>query len=215
MSAHFNPPPGWPSPPSPEWQPAPKWQPEPSWPPAPEGWSFWVDDEGAPVDPPPDSYPEVSHTKRNIVAGCGCLTVGALLLLGSCGAILAAGDETPSEVTVTPTTTVTPTATVTPTKSVTPTITAPEPTKTAAAETKTVTPTVTVEPPPPPPPPPEPDPERVPEPDPEPDEDEGGGVAFFENCDAVRAAEADPIYRGDPGYSSKLDGDGDGVACEN
>jgi hypothetical protein len=29
------------------------------------------------------------------------------------------------------------------------------------------------------------------------------------------AAGAAPIHRGEPGYSSKLDRDGDGVACEN
>jgi hypothetical protein len=33
----------------------------------------------------------------------------------------------------------------------------------------------------------------------------------YENCDAVRAAGADPILRGDPGYGSHLDRDGDGV----
>jgi Excalibur calcium-binding domain len=37
---------------------------------------------------------------------------------------------------------------------------------------------------------------------------------YYENCTAVRAAGADPIYRGEPGYSSKLDRDGDGIACE-
>jgi hypothetical protein len=36
----------------------------------------------------------------------------------------------------------------------------------------------------------------------------------YKNCDAVRAAGAAPIHRGDPGYSSKLDRDGDGVGCE-
>jgi hypothetical protein len=36
----------------------------------------------------------------------------------------------------------------------------------------------------------------------------------YANCAAVRAAGADPIHRGDPGYSSKLDRDGDGIACE-
>ncbi|MEU2200441.1 DUF1524 domain-containing protein [Isoptericola sp. NPDC019482] len=36
----------------------------------------------------------------------------------------------------------------------------------------------------------------------------------FENCDAARAAGAAPVRRGDPGYSSRLDRDGDGVACE-
>jgi hypothetical protein len=38
--------------------------------------------------------------------------------------------------------------------------------------------------------------------------------AFYANCTAVRAAGAAPIHRGDPGYSRKLDRDGDGVACE-
>ncbi|MET4095993.1 DUF1524 domain-containing protein [Arthrobacter sp. UYCu712] len=39
-------------------------------------------------------------------------------------------------------------------------------------------------------------------------------AAYFANCAAVRAAGAAPIRLGQPGYSSKLDGDGDGVACE-
>ncbi|MBD5788373.1 excalibur calcium-binding domain-containing protein [Cellulosimicrobium terreum] len=30
----------------------------------------------------------------------------------------------------------------------------------------------------------------------------------------MRAAGADPILAGDPGYSRKLDRDGDGVGCE-
>ena len=37
---------------------------------------------------------------------------------------------------------------------------------------------------------------------------------YYENCDVVRAAGAAPIYAGDPGYSTKLDRDKDGVACE-
>lgn len=36
----------------------------------------------------------------------------------------------------------------------------------------------------------------------------------YANCTDVKAAGAAPIYLGDPGYSSKLDRDGDGVACE-
>lgn len=39
-------------------------------------------------------------------------------------------------------------------------------------------------------------------------------TVYYANCTAVRAAGADPIYAGDPGYSRKLDRDGDGVACE-
>jgi Excalibur calcium-binding domain/Protein of unknown function (DUF1524) len=42
----------------------------------------------------------------------------------------------------------------------------------------------------------------------------GGGSVYYANCTAVRAAGAAPILRGQPGYSSKLDRDGDGVACE-
>jgi hypothetical protein len=37
---------------------------------------------------------------------------------------------------------------------------------------------------------------------------------FYSNCDAVREAGADPLYRDDPGYSRDLDREGDGVACE-
>ncbi len=37
---------------------------------------------------------------------------------------------------------------------------------------------------------------------------------FFKNCAAARAAGAAPLHRGDPGYRSGLDRDGDGTACE-
>ena len=37
---------------------------------------------------------------------------------------------------------------------------------------------------------------------------------YYKNCSEARAAGAAPIYEGEPGYSSKLDRDGDGVACE-
>jgi hypothetical protein len=36
----------------------------------------------------------------------------------------------------------------------------------------------------------------------------------YENCTAVRAAGADPIHVGQPGYGRHLDRDGDGVGCE-
>lgn len=39
-------------------------------------------------------------------------------------------------------------------------------------------------------------------------------ATYYQNCTAVRAAGAAPLYAGSPGYSSKLDRDGDGVACE-
>lgn len=41
---------------------------------------------------------------------------------------------------------------------------------------------------------------------------ERGGA--FRNCTAARAAGAAPVRRGDPGYGSHLDRDGDGVGCE-
>lgn len=41
-------------------------------------------------------------------------------------------------------------------------------------------------------------------------------VAPYANCDAVRAAGAAPIYEGQPGWQSRLDGnDNDGIGCEN
>lgn len=40
------------------------------------------------------------------------------------------------------------------------------------------------------------------------------GAVYYPNCDAVREAGHAPLRRGDPGYRSGLDRDGDGVACE-
>jgi len=37
---------------------------------------------------------------------------------------------------------------------------------------------------------------------------------YYVNCTAARAAGAAPIHRGQPGYRSALDRDGDGIACE-
>ena len=41
-----------------------------------------------------------------------------------------------------------------------------------------------------------------------------GSSVSYANCSAVRAAGAAPIRIGEPGYSGRLDRDGDGVACE-
>jgi hypothetical protein len=38
--------------------------------------------------------------------------------------------------------------------------------------------------------------------------------APFPNCAAARAAGADPVYEGDPGFGPHLDGDDDGIGCE-
>ncbi len=37
---------------------------------------------------------------------------------------------------------------------------------------------------------------------------------YYKNCTAARAAGVTPLYMGDPGYRTALDGDKDGVACE-
>ena len=41
-----------------------------------------------------------------------------------------------------------------------------------------------------------------------------GRSAYYPNCAAARAAGAAPVHASDPGYSRKLDRDGDGIGCE-
>jgi len=62
-----------------------------------------------------------------------------------------------------------------------------------------------------------PDPVVVPPPAEEEESDDSGssGAAYYPNCSSARAAGAAPLYAGEPGYSSDLDRDGDGVACES
>ena len=48
-----------------------------------------------------------------------------------------------------------------------------------------------------------------------PAQESGGSSAYYANCSAAKAAGAAPLYRGDAGYRSALDRDGDGVACES
>ena len=36
----------------------------------------------------------------------------------------------------------------------------------------------------------------------------------YSGCNQVRAAGQAPLYAGQPGYRSTMDGDGDGIACE-
>ena len=40
------------------------------------------------------------------------------------------------------------------------------------------------------------------------------GNVYYANCAAARAAGAAPVRRGQPGYSSPLDRDNDGIGCE-
>jgi hypothetical protein len=44
--------------------------------------------------------------------------------------------------------------------------------------------------------------------------DDGGDGVYYPNCAAVRAAGKAPLHRGEPGYRSGLDRDGDGTACD-
>ncbi|CAM5286989.1 hypothetical protein H114_13466 [Streptomyces gancidicus BKS 13-15] len=118
-------------------------------------------------------------------------------LSGCSGDSSAKDDAQPLAVKAQPTVTVTATATVTATPTADP---EPAPTVTVT-ETETVkvkvTKTVTEEPA---------------------EEDYsgggGGGSVYYQNCAAARADGATPVYRGDPGYGSHLDRDGDGVGCE-
>lgn len=79
-------------------------------------------------------------------------------------------------------------------------------------------PPVELAPPPPAPPAPaaEPAPAPAPAPVPPPVRDNAPAAAspYYQNCDAVRAAGAAPIYQGTPGYAKHLDKDGDGIGCD-
>ncbi|MER7484476.1 excalibur calcium-binding domain-containing protein [Streptomyces sp. NPDC126497] len=44
--------------------------------------------------------------------------------------------------------------------------------------------------------------------------DSGSSSVYYENCAAARAAGAAPVRRGEPGYGSHLDRDGDGTGCD-
>lgn len=55
--------------------------------------------------------------------------------------------------------------------------------------------------------------QATPQPEPQPAAPQQQDV-YYANCAAVKAAGKAPLYRDQPGYSSKLDRDGDGVACE-
>lgn len=42
-----------------------------------------------------------------------------------------------------------------------------------------------------------------------------GASWSYRGCREARAAGATPLYRGQPGYGAHMDGDGDGIACED
>ena len=100
-----------------------------------------------------------------------------------------------------------------------PLVQAPPPT---AAPAPRVAPAPPVKPEPPvapaprvkPEPPVAPAPRVAPTPVPETQAGESSSAVYYKNCTAARAAGAAPIQKGEPGYRSALDRDGDGTACD-
>lgn len=138
--------------------------------------------------------------------GCGCLLLMLLLVIGMLSSCLG-DDDSETSSTFVGGVSGSPSAMRSPSSDPTPTSALAPATTTSAS----------------PDPDPEPDPDRRFVPDPEPSRKpvtapqtepaESGGSVYYENCDAVRAAGAAPIRRGDPGYASHLDRDGDGEGC--
>ena len=157
--------------------------------------------------PPAGSTPptQAKNNKKPLVVGGG--VVALALMFAACGV----GGATDDSDQKTSATTVTSTATVTSTE----TTTASATTTTSAAETTDATDTA--------PrgliPAPVDDNTTTPRTQQAPQittEDQGAApVGGFSSCAQARAAGAAPLYRGSPGYSSDLDRDGHGVACES
>lgn len=125
--------------------------------------------------------------RRKNKASLLIVALPVVAVMACCGAIFGDDDETPTR-TIVDTATTSPTfATASPTFATT----SPTPRRTTSPTPRRTTAkprTTTAKPPP--------------------------SDVYYANCDAVRAAGAAPLRRGDPGYSRKLDRDGDGVACE-
>lgn len=124
---------------------------------------------------------------KPLIAGIAVAVVAALAL-GACGGEdLKTEERSPGVVETTATTTApTTTTSAAPTTTTTaaPTTTTAEPTATTTAAPTTTTTAAPT------------------------------SSVYYANCDAARAAGAAPLYRGDAGYRSGLDRDGDGIACE-
>lgn len=105
MSMRFNPPPGWPVPPS-DWTPPPDWSPDPSWPPPPPGWQLWVPvGEPAPGQPAPAAGPGPTGSRRALyIAGAAAalvvvvgVVVAIVALTGSDGEPAGPGIAVPTD----------------------------------------------------------------------------------------------------------------------
>ncbi|WP_328520120.1 excalibur calcium-binding domain-containing protein [Kribbella sp. NBC_00359] len=213
----FNAPPGWPDPPTARWRPPKRWQPKESWPPAPDGWAFWVDENGHAVRGPLGRFGGTSRIKVGAIAAIPLALIALVLFNPFTGGESASTAPTRAATTEAGTTPVpgsTPTAPQTEAPTTAPT-SAPthEPTLTP---TETPTPTQTPSPTPTPTQPSEPAPtltESVPTTEPAAPQVTTTTVVY-KNCAEVRAAGKAPLHRGDPGYSTELDRNGDGVACD-
>jgi hypothetical protein len=154
--------------------------------------------------------------------GGAIAVVAVVALAGQCG-----GDDAADTVSGAASSRTVPTTTPAPVR---PALSAPPATSTARASTTrpapastSAAPTTTPGPQPAPRPQPRPQPQPQPRPEPQPqpraedenDDDEGGGGSvYYKNCAAARAAGAAPVHRGEPGYGSHLDRDGDGTGCD-
>lgn len=226
--ARFNPPPGWPPPPSPDWRPPAGWLSSARWP-IPDGWPLWVDEEGnAIAGPEPTGATKAGRPARR-TSGWVWLTSGVAavvgLLIGMMIMMPQGQDRTAQPLAnptipvpaATVTTEITRRATITETQK----ITAPPQTREVTATVRstrtvsaaprpriTVTKTVTQAPE-------DFDGRSGGDEDEDGGEGEGDESTYYRNCSAARAAGAAPLHIGDPGYGPHLDRDGDGVACES
>ncbi|GAA2230938.1 hypothetical protein GCM10010232_16670 [Streptomyces amakusaensis] len=171
-----------------------------------------------PTPPPAAGDGTSPDGKRKTLLGCGGMVAITLVLAAIVGAC-APDDVVKTKAVPGPTVTATRTVTAPPT---TPPATSParegnDQGKATPIPTRTSTPTPTRTRTSPP------TPTRTPSRTPTPTKDSsdgststggGGGNVYYKNCTAVRAAGADPIRRGDPGFGPHLDRDGDGIACE-
>lgn len=234
-------PPTWPAPPA-GWTPWVGWQPPVEWAQAPAGWVFWARDRPWPARHPKWTAAAAVFAVLFVVAGVTgeqpAPDGGRLAAAADQGPAPVTTMATPS-----PSASPTPSPTPSPSPSATPSPSA-APVTTKAAPVTPVVPAApyyascaavvaagkaplrqgqpgyragldgdsdgiaceataapaprTTRAPAPPPPAPVPPPAAV----------------YYANCTAARAAGAAPLHRGDPGYRSGLDRDGDGVACE-
>ena len=155
---------------------------------------------------PPPQPPK--KNRRFVTIGAAVVAVFALLLgISRCGSD---EDDAPSSVTETVTTTVTqpvvvPTAPTTTTTTTT-TTTSTTPVSTSPAAVPTTTDAVDLPPV---------DAPRTPYvPDTTATLPSAPSGVYYSSCAEARDAGAAPLYRGEPGYRSGLDRDGDGIACD-